>query len=332
MNFKLNPLFLFTFTLFSFTPISNGDGVIKHGLSSTSIVINNGDKINISDHIEYKSLGWIIPNPKLLLNESNIINNYETADFNISDIAAYINSVQNKVNLGYWNILDKYNVVNSCYFFVQKQIGKEQLKVQAYQNNLNGFELANVLRAKTDNFKTYYHSLFQNKQVRILLFNEFLDVVINECNKHPKDFTLNVRDEINKLKNIVSSISNYYQTDFSKSKSYWAGFINRRVESDNVPIDEIHTYLCDAEKRLKEIQLEHMTDGLYELKINNEISIILTSKEYIVQSLSSTNSHNYSFSDEIQTVKYISDSTGEFYLLEGENFRHLFDKEMNKLN
>ena len=98
------------------------------------------------------------------MNESNIINNYETADFNISDIAAYINSVQNKVNLGYWNILDKYNVVNSCYFFVQKQIGKEQLKVQGYQNNLNGFELAKVLRAKTDDFKTYYHSLFQNIQ------------------------------------------------------------------------------------------------------------------------------------------------------------------------
>jgi hypothetical protein len=323
MNVKLKSLVLFTFTLLSFTSISNGDSVIKHGLYSTSIVINNGAKINVSDHIEYKSLGWFIPNPNKFLNGSNILNNYETDGFNISDIASYINRIQSGRELGYWNILDINNSVTDSYYFLYEELIEKNVKI---------YEIYSIARNKTTLFNKYYHRLFQNKQIRILLFNEFLDVVVNECIKHPKDFTLNVLDEIKSLKNITSSISNYYQTDFNKSKSYWAGFINRRVEVDNIPIDEVFTYLCEVENRLKEIQLEHMADGLYELKINNEISIIITSKEYVVQSLSSTNMHSYSFSNEIQTVKYISDSTGEFYLIEGDGFRHLFNKEMIKFN
>tara|TARA_B110000116_G_C16351348_1_gene365491 strand:+ start:405 stop:554 length:150 start_codon:yes stop_codon:yes gene_type:complete len=40
----------------------------------------------------------------------------------------------------------------------------------------------------------------------------------------------------------------------------------------------------------------------------------------------------YTFSTPIKSIKYLTDETGGYYLIEGEDFRGLFDDELNPIN
>jgi len=268
----------------------------------SNITLKNGESILLEDAIGSRESFPIINNNSHDLNASAIIQSFDTDYHDITIIDLYINMLQSNRQLGYWNIL-----TGNCYR------GNCTLTSTYY------------LRVKGD-IKAYYHSLFQSKTCRNLMFEAGLNIVESLCEDYPSDFLYSIMKELDELIELTE-ISSYYGKS-PNSNSYWEGFVRRRVETDDVPISEIHTYLIQAKNRLLKIDQSLLPTSLYEINFNNEIKIFLNSTGYIL----SQEKKEFHYTDRIQKVKYLEDQTGGYYLIEGEGFRDLYDDDLNLIN
>jgi len=283
----------------SFTTIYK---VFDEGTFITEVSLKNGESILLNETFDWRTFSPIIQDESHNLRNSAIIRSQDVNSFNITFIDKYINRIQEGRYLGYWNRLN----------FPRARI-TDPWYVEGISN-------------RDDEFKMYYHSLFQNKSCRKLIFYAALDVVENMSKNLPNDFVEGVLFQLDELIELTE-ISTYYKTDFPDNDNYWKGFVHRRVETDNVPLSEINSYLVEAKNKLSRIDQSDLDDALYEIKINNEIQILLNSTEYLVMK----NSKKLSYSD-IKSIKYLKDDSGGYYLIEGEDFRDLFDNELNQIN
>ena len=282
------------------TIISN----LEEGTFITIITLGNGESIKLDETFDWRTFSPIIQDKSHDLNKSAIIASFETEKHNFLFIDKYINRVQEGRSLGYWNILN---------------FSEARITDYGYVEGLTwGSE-----------FSDYYHSLFQNKSCRNLMFYAALDIVENMCQNLPNDFVDKILFQLDELI-VFTQISTYYKTNFSYKDSYWKGFVHRRVETDNVPLSEIHSYLVEARNKISRIDQSNLDDALYEIKINNEIQILLSSKGYLV--MKDSKKLHYTFDSPIQSIKYLEDNSGGYYLIEGDNFRDLFDDELNPIN
>ncbi len=298
---SINILLLLSVISTSFTTIYK---VFDKGTFVTEVSLKNGESVLLKDAFDMRTVSPIIQEKSHNLQNSAIIRSQNVNSLNITFIDKYINRIQRGRYLGYWNILDFPDARITDPFYV-KEIGNFDLE---------------------DEFKVYYHSLFQNKACRKLMFYAALDVVEKMSRNLPNDFVKGVLIQLDELIELTE-ISTYYRTDFSDNKNYWKGFIHRRVEANNVPLSEINSYLVEAKNKLSRIDQSKLDDALYEIRINNEIQILLNSKGYLVMK----NRKKFSYSN-IKSVKYLKDDSGGYYLIVGKDFRDLYDDELNKVN
>ncbi len=72
-----------------------------------------------------------------------------------------------------------------------------------------------------------------------------------------------------------------------------------------------------------------LDEALYEIKINGDIQVLLNSNGYFL--IQDHKKLNYTFETPIKSIKYLEDDSGGYYLIEGDDFRDLYDDELNAL-
>jgi len=297
-------LLLFCIVSVSFTAIYK---ISDKGIFAEEVTLNSGESILLEKTFPWVEFLPLIQDESHDLENSAVIKAFETNNFNFSDIDYYINRIQKGRRIGYWNLLDgKNNLYNDYYSEI---------------NTITDLYYADI----SDRFTDYYRSLFQNKTCRKLMFNSALDIVENLCRNYPSDFLRRVNYQLDELIELTK-VSKYYNTNFSHKDSYFKGFVNRRVETDNVPLSEIHNYLIEAKRRLSKIDETALDEALYEIKINGDIQVLLNSNGYFL--IQDYKKINYTFENPIKSIKYLEDNSGGYYLIEGHNFRDLYDDEL----
>ena len=295
-------LFLLAFILCISLTITNDNP--ERGSFMSNITLLNGESILLKDAISSRESLPIINDNSHNLNSSAIMQSFNTDHHDISSINQYINDQQSYQKLGYWNIL-----TGNCY---------------------SGNCMLTSTYGSAGDIKGYYHSLFQSKTCRKLMFEASLSIVESLCEDYPLDFLESVIQELDKLIELTE-ISNFYSQTYTYNEhedSYWKGFVRRRVETDDVPISEIHSYLVEAKSKLLRIDQSLLSTALYEVNFNNDIKILLNSNGNTL----SKDTKKIHYADEIRKVKYLEDQTGGYYLIEGKGFRDLYDYELNLVN
>ena len=328
MKKLLQFLLLLSIVSISFTTIYK---TLDNGTFVKSVSLKNGESILLNEIFDWRGFLPIIQDGSHDLDNSAIIKAFEKHQFNFSYIDRYINSIQELRRLGYWNILNgkkniydgfytshnKISPLNTIYDFDNTYPQHPKLKPLNYKGYL------------PDGFEEYYHSLFQSKTCRKLMFNSSLDIIDDMCRRSPSDFLVRVNYELDELIQLTN-ISTYYKTAFNQDVSYFKGFVHRRVETDNVPLDEIHNYLIEAKRRLSIIDVDELDAALYEIRINGDMQILLNSNGYYL--IKDQKKLNYTFSTPIKSIKYLEDNSGRYYLVEGDGFRDLYDSELNMVD
>jgi len=317
---KTTIFFIFLFSIVSFFQV-----MAQITNETIDITLKNNESISLDDFFEISEEF----NPDLVLDHNlyydSLIQSFSTASYNFSIIDEYLHHTHEEVGFGYKNILD--GAVNSDY---------TPIPIFSWFNQINS----------VSRFQEYFHSLFQNKLARKLMFSAALNILENMCVAYPADFTDRVYEEINNLIEYVK-IQNYYTSNIPSNydNNYWKGFIYRRVEQDGVPLSEIESCLLETKKMLNQVESKFVkqkkvlnVNGLKVFLVDSEtirfeMHIIKYGEPYF-------NFYDYNFKDyQNLSLKYLQDSDGEYYLIEGgeegyygDKFRDLFDFEFVKIN
>ena len=195
----------------------------------------------------------------------------------------------------------------------------------------------------TDEFKEYYRRIFKNQTAREILFKFTLNLLVNACERWPKDFTSDVLSQIDELiektpklqKLSDSALHKLWIANSGLDINYIDGFIYRRIKLDNVPINEVLGYLKTTKEKLQEINIDQLPDVMNAISFNNHIVLYegvnfnqmlyskLNSKTLIFNSLSN---------EAIIEIKFLTGNDGDFYQIKnGIEETHLYDKYLNKI-
>ncbi len=315
---------LFTLALlisFSFSNQTNNIIAKKNKI----IKLSNGESVKIND---------IRGNIPLLLGNnisinSAVISSFKTDKIDSNDLLSYVNLISYTGYFGYYYITPSqgsYTVVSSSMIWsiIDKHGG------QWYHNY-------------TDEFKEYYRRIFKNQTAREILFKFTLNLLVNACERWPKDFTSAVLSQIDELiektpklqKLSVSALSKLLSAKAELDINYIDGFIYRRIKLDNVPINEVLGYLKTTKEKLQEINIDQLPDVMNAISFNNHIVLYegvnfnqmlyskLNSKTLIFNSLSN---------EAIIEIKFLTGNDGDFYQIKNRiKETHLYDKYLNKI-
>jgi hypothetical protein len=156
------------------------------------------------------------------------------------------------------------------------------------------------------------------------------------CKNLPYDFVQRIQKKLDEYIDLTL-ISNYYGKNNSISKfetwyeaDYFKGFIFRRVETDNVPVGEINSYLVEAKERISKINKEKLDFSYLKFKINNTLNVLINSQNCYLKI--DKNSFKYNYKMIPKSITYTKDSSGSYFVVKGSNYTHLYDQKLNRLN
>lgn len=307
-------------------------------LVSATIILNNKDALKKIEHKlddgETLNLAEIIApykkddlfNKKAYSNvNSAVLRSFDNDSNNINDLVKYANFISETRNIGYWS------VIPFTYYgetFSNTRISDPSF---AFQNQ-SGFDWK-----KISGFRTYYHTLFKNKSARTILANQAINFICTLTNAYPSDFKTSIKKELSTLLTFTYTIKqNGVIPNTDKLNDYWKGFILRRVRVDNVPISEIQSTIIEAQAKIESIDVKAQADAMYEITVNNQISITYAIEKFKVTSKTSPNELQFGYEVSIENIIFTRDNTGDYYMLagfqNGKPFRWLFNKNLERVN
>lgn len=252
------------------------------------------------------------------LNSSVIIKSLETDSCKYDDLLNFINKNNNLRFINYYNILSSSSTISDPTY--------------SFKTNDNEYDWR-----KIKGLPVFYHNLFQNKTARRLLFNNLLEYVCFLCENYPIDFKKNVLNEINSMIKFTGNIENYNEDNISP-ENYWKGFIYRRVYFDKVPLLEINSFLTEAKSKISSINETSKSETMIKLIINNNITISLNSQFTKLSSSNSINTEVFPASFKLNSITYLEDETGGYYLVKGNKnffgdfeYKKLYDSKLNPM-
>ena len=268
----------------------------------------------------------LIDNTYFKFSSPAFLRTFSTELNNTQDFITYINFIHNTRGLGYWNTLtnnkQSKNTISDClYAFPINDVTFDW-------NKINGF-------------KTYYKTIFNSKTARKILFDAAIDIVSYWCEKLPIDFYLDIKNEINKLlkftdKLKVKSLSEINKLGHYDLRSYWEGFIVRRITENGVQIDEIQELLNSGMSELKKIDQSKLSDVYFKLRVNNDIEVLFKrSRLYLLGVTNNKKIRLKIMPKNLKEIKYFSDETSEYYVFitydfyGREVYRCTYDNNLN---
>lgn len=287
----------------------------KKGAKKITVNLNDGELINLDTMIVTSSNENLINKESASKLNSAIIRSFETDSNNVNDLVDYVNYLSKDVNIGYWET--KPSVIAFPHF--------------AFPSG-NEFDWK-----RADGFENYYHTFFKSKTARSFLFNQALDIVVSLCKSYPADFKKKILKELDELLLFSNSLKlidpSYDANDFN---DYWKGFLLRRYYTDNVPISEIQSSIVKAQTKIKLVDVSKQADAMYEININNHITLFYSSEKFSIYSKSSEKEISFGTEVSLKEIKYLKDNFGDYYQLIGfknsEPIKYLYDKNLVKID
>lgn len=188
---------------------------------------------------------------------------------------------------------------------------------------------------KKNGFFDYYHSLFRNKTTRTLLFKKALDFVEAMCKIYPSDFKKRILIELEALLKFTNNIKFISFNDDLEFENYWQGFIVRRHFTDNVPIIEIQNSIIEAINMLKVSNPTNSFNALYEININNQITLFYSGEETYVTTFTGEKKFTFKINESIKSIRFLRDQSGDYYQITSTNDlgdkKYLFSKSLEPM-
>lgn len=297
----------------------------NEGLKKIEKKLNDGEVLYLSsiiDPIKVDDLFNKKPFPNLT---AAVVRSFDNDSNNVSDLVNYANFVSESRNLGYWSVIPySYNgetfsntrITDPTYTF-RDQTGYDWKKIYGFRN--------------------YYHLLFRNKAARTILADQTIDFLCLLCKSYPSDFKTSLNKELSVLLNYTNTLkANSPLTNTDKLGDYWKGFILRRVRLDNIPVTEVQATIIKAQAKIDSLDLKNQPDAMYEITVNNQISILYSIDKFKLVSKSSPIELQFGYDASIQTIFYNKDKSGDFYMLNGfqnnKPIKWLFNKNLERIN
>lgn len=292
-------------TFFSFTYTNTGSKYSKE------ITIKNNEECSPSDYLNTEIKSLKISQFKSQIGNSVIIKYHSTDSCTFDDLLTYLSKNQEFRGPNYFDILSSTHTISDITYSFKLDNGEYDWK-------------------KIKGLKTYYHKLFQNKSARNLMFNELVSYLSLLCENYPSDFKLIVLNEIASLIEFTKDIDN------NEVDNYWKGFVYRRIKTDKVPIKEISSNLIELKNKILQIKTNDSIASLFSLNINQDISIKYFSQKTEIVSFNSKRKILLEGNSWINTVKFMQDSSGNYYVIngydKGKPFNKLYDSNLTLIN
>ena len=184
-------------------------------------------------------------------------------------------------------------------------------------------------------FQIYYKNLFKNNFSRKILIEKGTEIIVKACKNMPKDFQKNVLIELNLLLRFSYELDNLGEVDTDYLRSYWEGFIYRRNKIDKISTTEIQTTLKKLMNEISSIYTNNQADALIRFDINNEIILLRNSTNFEIKTRTSNKSISLNPLVSINSIQYLKDNTGSFYLFLGEKnnvpFKYLYTSDLTEI-
>lgn len=253
-----------------------------------------------------------------------VLRSFDNDSNNVNDLVTYANFVSETRNIGYWS------VIPFTYYgetFSNTRISDPSY---AFQNQL-GFDFT-----KISGFKIYYHTLFRNKAARTILADQAIDFLCTLTKAYPSDFKASIKKELSTLMTYTNTLKpTGVMPNTDKLNDYWKGFILRRIRTDNIPISEIQTTIIKAQSRIDSVDVKDQADAMYEVAVNNQISILYSINNFKLVSKSSPTELQFGYEVNLENIFYNKDQTGDYYMLSGlqndKPFKWLFNKNLERI-
>jgi hypothetical protein len=297
----------------------------NEGLKKIEKKLNDGEILYLSAIID-PIKGDDLFNKKPLPNmNSAVLRSFDNDTNNVNDLVNYANLVSESRNLGYWSVIP--------YAYYGETFSTTRITDYTYTfRDETGYDWKKVA-----GFNNYYHSLFRNKVARTILADQTIEFLCTLTKAYPSDFKKSLNRELSALLTYTNTLkANSPLTNTDKLGDYWKGFILRRVRVDNIPVTEIQSTIIKAQAKIDSVDVKTQADAMYEISVNNQISILYSIDKFKLISKSSPVELQFGYDASIQTIFYNKDKTGDFYMLNGyqnnKPFKWLFTKNLERIN
>jgi len=297
----------------------------KEGLKKFEHKLDDGETLNLSVIIDpYKRDDLF--NRKAYPNvTAAVVRSFDNDSNNVNDLITYANFVSETRNIGYWSVIP--------FTYYGETFSNTRISDPTYAfQDQTGYDWK-----KISGFRNYYHLLFKNKAARTILADQAIDFLCTLTKAYPSDFKVSLKKELSTLLNYTNTIKpTGVIPNTDKLNDYWKGFILRRVRADNIPVTEIQSTIIKAQSRIDSVDIKTQADAMYEVILNNQISILYAIDKFKLVSKSSPIELQFGYEVSLQTIFYNKDKTGDFYMLNGfqnnKPFKWLYNKNLERIN
>ena len=285
------------------------------GKNKINLVLNDGQKVQLDSILSKFSENSIMENLEKTNLTSAIIRSFDSDSNNVNDLKLFVGDIFNREYIDYWTITPPSRLGDPLYVF-----------------NLENGEFD---WRKKNGFSDYYHLLFRNKITRTLLFKKGLDFVETICKIYPSDFKKRIIIELESLLKFTNDIKFISFKDDLEFENYWQGFIVRRHFTDNVSIIEIQNSIIEAINKLKFSSPTASYSALYEININDQITLFYTGEGTYVSTFTGENKFSFKIDESIISIRFLRDLSGDYYQItttsETGDKKYLFSKNLEPI-
>jgi len=297
----------------------------KEGLKKIEIKLEDRETVNLAsiiDPVKKDDLFNRKPFPNIT---AAVVRSFDNDTNNVIDLVNYANFVSESRNLGYWSVIP--------FTYYGETFSNTRIADPTYTFR----DQSSYDWKKISGFRNYYHLVFRNKGARTILADHTIDFLCTLCKAYPSDFKTKLNKELSILlayTNTLKPTSPYTNTD--RLNDYWKGFILRRVKSDNIPITEIQSTIIKAQARIDSLDVKNQPEAMYEIVINNQISLLYAIDNFKLISKSSAIELKFGYEVSLQSIFFNKDSTGDYYMMSGSQngkpFKWLYNKNLERVN
>jgi hypothetical protein len=295
------------FSLLAITLISGTLYFVQQsGVYTYNIHLEDGEYISTNAVINDMGVEELITSSDRSVFNSALVRSFDTDTNQVLDFINYANHVGANRNLGYWS--------NTPILYYDDEMDNNRVSDPIYAfTTVSGLDFD-----KAQGFPNYYHRIFQNKTARSVLLNQTIEYVCLLCKRYPTDFKIGVLNELDLLIQFTQRLGTLGpNTNTDYLRNYWEGFIYRRYVIDHIPPSEIEESLTQAKNKIKAIEVSSQPRAMYEIIINNTITLLYSSETLTVKSKISGKEIRFNYDTFVDKVRYLKDGTGEYYQIMG---------------
>lgn len=219
---------------------------------------------------------------------------------NFEDVINYLLKINERRGYGYYHVGQEMGTVHNYLY-------------DMHEEGDHGYDWD-----KVEAFRGYYKKLFKSEIARKAMFAYLKPVLQKMANEYPKDWNTMVLQQLDETIEFTKSYDpdeELEETGYSfdtHGRSYFEGFIARRIKNDGVPKVELLGYLTEVQTMIQNTVTKSNYNAAITYIFNNEMTVTRGAGQFLIQS---KNGQRY-IVDNVQNMKYYDNGgvhTYEFF-------------------